>query len=272
MGADLHSHTTVSDGVLSPEELVAMAVRRGVRVLAITDHDAIDAIEPARAAAPPGLEVIAGAELSCRVDGREAHILAYGFDPGDAALRDALARFAEQRRERAREMVERLRAKGVPIEFGDVAEASGHGTIARPHVARALLSRGVVESIDEAFARFLGRGRPAYVEKPRLDPSEACELVRGAGGVAGLAHPGTFRRDDLIPLLVEAGLEALEVRHTQHSAAATRHYEAMARTHGLLPTGGSDYHGTPGHDGRLGSPEVPEEWAAALIARTRARR
>ncbi len=272
MAVDLHSHTTVSDGVLTPEELVEMAVDRGLSALAITDHDAVGAIAPARAAAPPGLEVIAGTELSCSVDGREAHILAYGFDPEDAAFRAALETFGQQREARAREMVERLRATGIEIEFEDVQRASGHGTIARPHVARALLARGVVQSIDEAFGRFLGRDRPAYVEKPRLDPRDACELVKRAGGVPGLAHPGTFRRDDLIPVLVEAGLEALEVRHTEHSAAGSRHYEAMARTLGLLPTGGSDFHGTPGHRSRLGTPEIPDEWAAALVARTRTRR
>lgn len=272
MAVDLHMHTTVSDGVLSPEALVGKAAAVGLSTIAITDHDAVDAVGPARAAAPEGLAVIAGAELSCSVDGREAHVLAYGVDPDDPGLEAALARFADQREARAREMVERLREKGIEIDFADVEAASGSGTIARPHVARALLDRGAVGSIDEAFARFLGRSRPAFVDKPRLDPREACEIVRAAGGVAGLAHPGTFRRDDLIPALVEAGLEALEVRHTEHSAAATRHYEALARSLDLLPTGGSDFHGTPGHRSRLGAPRVPDAWAEALVARTGARR
>lgn len=272
MAVDLHMHTTVSDGVLSPEELVERAVAAGLSAIAVTDHDAVDAVAPARAAAPPGLEVIAGAELSCRIDGREAHVLAYGVDPDDPDLRESLARFAAQRADRARAMVERLRDKGIEIDFADVEAASGSGTIARPHVARALVERGQVASIDEAFARFLGRGRPAFVDKPRLDPREACALIRAAGGVAGLAHPGTFRRDDLIPALVEAGLEALETRHTEHSAAATRHYEAMARSLDLLPTGGSDFHGTKGHRSRLGAPEVPDAWAEALVARARTRR
>ncbi|MBW3660367.1 MAG: PHP domain-containing protein [Gemmatimonadetes bacterium] len=271
MAVDLHSHTVVSDGALTPRELVELAAERGLTALAVTDHDAIDGVAPARAAAPPGLEVIVGVELSCRIDEREAHILAYGVDPEDAALRAALATFAAQREARAREMVERLRGLGIEIEFEDVQRASGAGTIARPHVAQALVGRRVVETVDQAFRRFLGRHAPAYVEKPRLDPREACELVVAADGVPGLAHPGTFRRDDLIPALVEAGLEALEVRHTEHSQAATRHYEAMARRLDLLPTGGSDFHGTPGHRSRLGTPEVPDAWAAALVARSRAR-
>ncbi|MDX1623768.1 MAG: PHP domain-containing protein [Gemmatimonadota bacterium] len=267
MSVDLHAHTTISDGALSPEELVRRAAERGLSAIAVTDHDAIDGVAPARAAAPPGLEVMAGTELSCRIDGREAHILGYRIDPGDGPLRDALARFARDRDHRAREMVERLNELGVEVDFADVERASGEGTIARPHVARALIDRGHVDTYDEAFDRFLGRDRPAFVDKPRLDPSEACALIRGAGGIASLAHPGSFRRDDLIPALVEAGLEALEVRHTSHSAAQARHYERMARTMDLLPTGGSDFHGTPGHRARLGTPEVPESWARALVAR-----
>lgn len=272
MAVDLHTHTTVSDGVLTPGELVARAAAAGLTALAITDHDAVDAIGPARASAPAGLEVIAGVELSCRIDGREAHLLGYGLDPDDAGLRAALTRFAADRADRAREIVRRLNARGVELDFEEVERVSGEGTIARPHVARALVERGHVASISEAFDRWLGQGAPAFVEKPRLEPREACEIVVGAGGVPGLAHPGTFRRDDLIPVLAEAGLEALEVRHTEHSAAATRHYERLAVDLDLLPTGGSDFHGTPGHRSRLGRPEVPDAWAQALVARSRGRR
>ncbi|HUP19850.1 MAG TPA: PHP domain-containing protein [Gemmatimonadota bacterium] len=267
MAVDLHSHTTVSDGLLSPEELVARAVEAGLATLAITDHDAVDALAPARAAAPPGLEILAGVELSCRVGEREAHILGYGVDPDDPDLRASLARYARAREERARGMVERLVELGAPIEFAAVERLSGGGTIARPHVAAARVAAGHVATVDEAFKRWIGRHGPAFVDKPRVSPAEACELVRAAGGVAGLAHPGTFRRDDLIPILVEAGMEALEVRHTEHSAAVARHYEAMAVRMGLLPTGGSDFHGSPGHRSRLGIPAVPDAWVEALVAR-----
>jgi hypothetical protein len=201
------------------------------------------------------------------VGGREAHILGYGVDPGNPDLRAALARYARAREERARGMVERLGKLGAPIDFAAVERKSGGGTIARPHVAAALVEAGHVATVNEAFQRWIGRHAPAFVDKPRVDPAEACELVRAAGGVAGLAHPGTFRRDDLIPVLVEAGMEALEARHTEHSAAVARHYEAMATTLGLVPTGGSDFHGTPGHRSRLGTPEVPDDWVAALVAR-----
>lgn len=271
MSVDLHTHTTVSDGALAPAELVNRAARRGLAALAITDHDAIDAIEEAVAAAPPSLRIIAGAELTCRIDGCEAHILAYGIDPADRSFRTILQDLAAERVERARSIVRRINALGIEIEFAEVERVAGQGTIARPHVALALMERGHVSSLNEAFTRFLGRHAPAFVEKRAPPPAEAFRQIRSAGGVPVLAHPGTFRRDDLIPPLVEAGLEGLEVRHSQHSAAQCEHYEAMARTFGLLPSGGSDFHGTPGHRSRLGFPEVPDAWAAALVDRSGSR-
>jgi hypothetical protein len=267
VSVDLHTHTTVSDGSLSPTELVQQAFSRGLSMLSITDHDAIDALEEARRAAPAGLEILAGAELTVHVADREAHILAYGVDARDPAFRAALGDLARRRVERARAIVARLVDLGVEIEFEDVQAASGEGTIARPHIARALVDRGYVSSLDEAFRRWLGRHAPAFVAKDALSPRAAFDLIKAAGGVASLAHPGTFRRDDLIPVLVEAGLEALEVRHTEHSAARARHYEALAQDLDLLPTGGSDFHGTPGHRSRLGTPPIPDAWGAALVAR-----
>lgn len=257
----------MSDGVLTPAELVDRALEREIDILAITDHDAIDAIDEAREAAPPEMTILAGAELTCHVGGREAHILAYVPERERGEFRGVLERFRSGRETRAREMVERLNAEGIEIDFADVERASGSGTIARPHVARALLDRGVVGSIDEAFRRFIGRGRPAFVAKPTLEPERAFEIVHAAGGVAGLAHPGTFRRDDLIPVLVEAGMDALEARHTEHGPAKSLHYEKMANRLGLLPTGGSDFHGTKGHRSRLGRPLVPRSWALDLVAR-----
>jgi predicted metal-dependent phosphoesterase TrpH len=267
VAVDLHSHTSVSDGALSPVELVRLASSRGLSMLSITDHDAIDGVETARRAAPAELEILAGAELTVHVANREAHILAYGIDPQDPSFRAALGDLARRRVERARAIVEKLVALGIEIEFEDVQEISGEGTIARPHVARALVDRGHAGSLDEAFRRWLGRHGPAFVPKEALSPRDAFDLIKAAGGIPALAHPGTFRRDDLIPVLVEAGLEGLEVRHTEHSAARARHYEALARDLDLLPTGGSDFHGTPGHRSRLGIPSVPDAWGAALVAR-----
>jgi hypothetical protein len=264
---DLHSHTTISDGALSPSELVRLASSRGISMLSITDHDSIDALEEADRAAPPGLEILPGAELTVHVADREAHILAYGLDIHDPTLRGALADLAARRVERAREIVRRLVDLGLEIEFADVQTASGQGTIARPHIARVLVDRGHASSLDDAFRRWLGRHGPAFVPKEALAPRDAFDLIKDSGGVGSLAHPGTFRRDDLIPLLVEAGLEALEVRHTEHSAARARHYESLAKDLDLLPTGGSDFHGTIGHRSRLGVPSVPDAWAEALVAR-----
>lgn len=267
MPVDLHSHTTVSDGALTPSELTRLATSRGLSMLAITDHDAIDALDEARRSAPPDLEILSGAELTVHVADREAHVLAYGIDAKHPTLQAALRDLASKREARAREIVARLVALGIEIEFGDVQVASGAGTIARPHVARALVERGHAGSVDEAFRRWLGRHAPAFVPKDALSPRAAFDLIKEVGGIGSLAHPGTFRRDDLIPVLVEAGMEALEVRHTEHSAARSRHYESMARDLDLLPTGGSDFHGTPGHRSRLGRPVVPDEWGAALVAR-----
>jgi len=217
------------------------------------------------------MTILTGAELTCHVEGREAHILAYGVDPHRGGFRDALERFRAGREARAREIVDRLHGEGVDIDFADVERVSGSGTIARPHVARVLVDRGVVGSIDEAFRRYLGRGRVGFVAKPALAPDRAFEIVHAAGGVAGIAHPGTFRRDDLIPLLTEAGMDTLEARHTEHGRAGIRHYERMADQLGLMPTGGSDFHGTKGHRSRLGLPVVPRQWALDLVARLEAR-
>jgi predicted metal-dependent phosphoesterase TrpH len=265
--ADLHTHTTASDGALAPSELVRRAAARGIRFLAVTDHDSVSGVPEALATAPPGMTVIPGAELTCHVAGREAHVLAYGIDVDDSEFGALLGDLAFQREVRARRMVERLMALGVEVEYEDVERIAGGATLTRPHVARALVERGHVRSLDEAFARYIGRSGPAHVAKPHREPRPTFEAVRRAGGVPVLAHPGTFRRDDLIPALVEDGLEGLEVRHTEHSAAATRHYETLARDLGLLPTGGSDFHGSPGHRSRIGRPRVPQEWALNLVDR-----
>lgn len=267
MSADLHTHTNASDGALPPADLVAMAAGRGIRFLAVTDHDTVAAVERAVAAAPEGMTVIPGVELTCHAGTREAHILAYGVDLEDCVFRRELEVLAEQRHDRARRMVARLNRLGVEVELADVERIAAGATITRPHVAMALLERGHVGRLDEAFTRFIGQSGPAFVAKPLRDPGSTFHAVRRAGGIPVLAHPGTFRRDDLIAGFAEAGLAGLEVRHTEHSSAASRHYEAMAKDLGLLPTGGSDFHGTPGHRGRIGLPRVPVEWAERLVDR-----
>ena len=267
MTADLHTHTNASDGALPPAGLVARAAGRGIRFLSVTDHDTVAAVAEAMAAAPEGLTVIPGVELTCHAGNREAHILGYGVDLEDRAFRRELEELAGQRRHRARRMVELLNRLGIEVELADVERIAAGATITRPHVAMALLERGHVASLEEAFARFIGQSGPAFVAKPLRAPARTFDAVRRAGGVPVLAHPGTFRRDELIAGFAEEGLVGLEVRHSEHSAAAARHYEAMARDLGLLPTGGSDFHGTPGHRSRIGVPRVPAEWAERLVDR-----
>ncbi len=267
MSVDLHTHTSASDGALPAADLVALAFGRGIRFLAVTDHDTVAGVEKAMAMTPDEMTIIPGVELSCHTGNREAHILAYGVDLKDPVFRSELEVLAEMRHDRAREMVARLNRLGIDVELADVERIAGGATITRPHVALALIGRGHVSTLDEAFSRFIGSSRPAFVAKPVRDPGQTFRAVRRAGGVPVLAHPGTFRRDDLIPGLVEEGLLGLEVRHTEHSAAETRHYEALAGDLGLLRTGGSDFHGTPGHRSRIGIPRVPSEWAEKLVDR-----
>ena len=199
---DLHTHSTASDGLLTPAQLVALAVERGLRVLALTDHDTVAGVaEAAAAAATSGLRFIPGVELSTHVDAGEVHMLGYFIDPADPALLDALAQFRDARAGRADAMVTRLTAAGAPITVARVLEFAAGGSIGRPHVARALVEAGHASSINDAFDRWLVRGRPGYVERFKLTPPDAVRLIRAAKGVPVLAHPHSA--DNLATLLPE---------------------------------------------------------------------
>jgi hypothetical protein len=253
---DLHAHTLYSDGLLTPEAVVAHALERSLAALAITDHDSVEAVEPARLAAGSALELVPGIEVSSSLDGMDLHILGYYLDPGDAELRGALARFRDERLHRAQSMVERLDALGAPVDFDEVVELAGPGVVGRPHVAEALLRAGHVETVDEAFRRFLGARGAAFVPRPAFHPERAIALIHAAGGVSVLAHPGSSVSDLVIEQLATAGLRGIEVWHPQHGAAAVRRFHALARRLGLLETGGSDYHGWP-RGAELGELPVP---------------
>jgi hypothetical protein len=273
---DLHLHTTESDGALRPPELVSAAAAAGIQVIAITDHDSVDGVSDAeRAAAGLAMEIIPGIELSSSRNGEEIHLLGYFLDIHDLHLRAALGRLQEERREQARAMVERLRELGCPLDWARVsAVARGH-SIGRPHIAKALLERGYVASVDEAFSRFLRRGGPAYVEGRKLPPQDAVSIIRGAGGVASLAHPIIVGADDyrldldrLIPELAEAGLGGLEAYYKGYTSEIRAILLEAAARYGLVPTGGSDFHGggvVP--DAELGAVEVPPETVERLRAR-----
>ena len=267
---DLHCHTTASDGGLSAKELVAKAADLGIEVLAITDHDTTEGVPAALSEAQRrGVVVVPGVEISAVSGREEIHLLGYFVDPDKAELQALLSRAREARRARARKMLDRLAELGLPVEWDRLVEVSGGGgSIGRPHVATTLLEAGHVSSYDEAFDLWIGRGGPAYVERYKVLPEEAIGLLKRGGGLPVLAHPYIYSRSGerrlglelgyWLPRLRDAGLEGIEVYYPNYPRDARRHLLALAVQHGLLPTGGSDFHG--GMLGnRLGSVAVP--WA-----------
>lgn len=260
---DLHAHTHFSDGDLSPEELVALARARGLEALAITDHDTLDGIAPARIAAAADLELVPGIEISTSNGTMELHVLGYFVDAGARPLRARLEAFRLERVARLRAIADRLASLGAPVDVEAVLAGAGPGVVGRPHLAASLVAGGHVVGIDEAFRRYLGRGAPAFVPRPAFRPEEAIELIRGAGGLSVLAHPGAALPDAVIEGLVEAGLGGIEVWHPQHGPMAVRRHRALAQRLGIVATGGSDFHGRS-RSADLGSLRIPVGVVAAL--------
>jgi 3',5'-nucleoside bisphosphate phosphatase len=267
---DLHSHSTASDGQFSAAEVAEQAAEAGVSVWALTDHDSVAQLEAGAAAASRlGLRFVPGVELSVQLDAREIHVLGHFVDARSAALRSFEDLLAEKRRVRMGEIIQKLAALGVALTPDEIERFSGGKTLGRPHVARAMVERGVVSTVKEAFDRYLGDGRPAYVGRYRLRAREAIDLVRGASGVATLAHPGVNRieRGDLARL-AEWGLAGVEAYHPDHVPSQREKYLGVARELALVPTAGSDYHGEAVAPGRkLGMVSMTEDELAALEAR-----
>jgi predicted metal-dependent phosphoesterase TrpH len=259
---DLHAHTIFSDGLLEPEALVARARDKGLVALAITDHDSIEALPRALAGAQASLEVVPGIELSTSLEGADLHVLGYYLNPENAALRQRLERFKEERRARVEAIADRLASLGAPIDVARVFELAGPGVVGRPHVAQVLVESGHVTGQDEAFKRFLGLGGPAFVPRPSFTPFEAIELIHAADGVSVLAHPGGLP-DAWIERLAAAGLRGIEVWHPHHGAATVRRHRALARRLHLLETGGSDFHGER-RSADLGEIQVPASVLATI--------
>lgn len=264
---DLHTHTTCSDGTLSPSALVRMAREVGLQTLAITDHDSVDAIAAAAAESKSqGIELVPGVELSSEMEGRELHLLGYFVDAKDAAFVARLAELAGLRESRIRRIVERLSDLGIDLEFRRVRELAGNGSIGRPHVARALIERKDVATVSEAFDRYLSRSGAAFVPRAKFAPEDAVALVLQAGGVPVLAHPlTTGDPEGVVQWLLPAGLRGIEVYYSEYDLATRNALREVADRHGLIPTGGSDFHGPnfrPGRD--LGGPIVPPDAVARL--------
>ena len=265
MYADLHLHTNFSDGTYTPEELAGHAARCKFKAVALTDHDTMEGCpRMAAACAERGVEFIPATELTAEHDGHELHMLGYFLDPENASLRDELAKFQKVRQQRIHEMVERLNKLGVPLKVEAVFALANCASPGRPHVARTLVQGGWCSSLDEAFERFLRKGKPAWVPKFKISASDAINLIHHAGGLAVMAHPGLNHNDDLIPGLVESGMDGIECFHTKHSTTMTQRYLEMADKFHLLVTGGSDCHGMNKGKPLIGSIKIPYDCVERL--------
>jgi predicted metal-dependent phosphoesterase TrpH len=248
---DLHTHTTASDGLCAPAELVSRAAAAGVTVLAVTDHDTVAGVEPARAACVEGgTTLVPGIEITALVDDLDVHILGYFIDISAAALSSLLRDQRKSRFQRITAVVERLAEHGIRLDAAAIlrpaVEDPGKSP-GRPWIARALVAAGHVRSSEEAFDRWLGEGCPAFVPRAGLGPAAVIDCIHRAGGIASLAHPGLLGHDEWIPGLVADGLDAVEAYHSEHDAEATARYLNVAAMFGLAVSGGSDYHGDRVH-------------------------
>jgi 3',5'-nucleoside bisphosphate phosphatase len=247
---DLHIHTRMSDGTLSPEEVVSQASQRGLRAIAVTDHDTVSGVIPAQAEAKRlGIEVISGVEISAQWPSGILHILGYFLRPDDVGLADSLDYLRKMRQERVPKIVSKLRSLNVFITVEEVARAAMGGVPGRPHIAAIMVEKGHVRRIQDAFDRYLRKGAPAYVVKVKLSTEVAIRLIRQAGGVPVLAHPHSLgendadRLDGIIKSLVDQGLEGIEAYYPQHAPRQTRMFLDAATRYGLVATGGTDFHG-----------------------------
>ena len=264
--ADLHLHTYYSDGTESPRRVVEMAKQAGLSAIAITDHDILAGLpEAAEAAAEHGIELIPGLEMSSSEAGHEVHMLGFYVDITHAPFQQTLAEQRERRIRRAHKMVEKLRALGMNVTAEDVfSSAKEQGAVGRPHVAQALLNRGYVSTLKEAFDRFIGNNGPAFIPGSPTKTADAIRSIREAGGIPVLAHPIYLKDDTLIERFVQDGLVGLEVYHSSHTPEQIQRYEALADKLGLLRTGGTDYHGSAKEGVAIGLVSVPYELVEAL--------
>lgn len=255
MRIDLHMHSTFSDGLFSPTELVEKAVEKSLDAISLTDHDCVDGVGEAVAAGREyGVEVLSGVELSCEFRGRDLHILGYGVDPDHAGFQNMLERFRDTRERRGLQIIEKLNDLGIPIEANDVMVKSGKGALGRPHIAAVLAEKKFVSSPTEAFDKYIAEGGPAYVPKYKMDPKDAIGHIRRAGGLAFMAHPGIFLKDmDEMSALLAEGFDGVEVYHPKHDEKTVATLTSVAAANGLLISGGSDYHGFANRDLPIGS-------------------
>lgn len=257
---DLHTHSTASDGTLAPEGVIEAAKRCGLTALALTDHDTIDGVHVARSEGDRlGVRVIAGVELSAFQDEHEVHLLALHLTHLEA-LEKRLSELRASRYTRAQKIVEKLNSLGIPLTLDEVLQQANGGAVGRPHVARALIARGVVHDFRDAFVKYLGNAGSAFVAKEHFSIEDAIAIAHEAGALAIWAHPGDGGRRERLEPLIAAGLDGLEIKHPSHSSEDIKRLQALADFFNLVPSGGSDWHGAPDGSRRLGIMNIPAEW------------
>jgi predicted metal-dependent phosphoesterase TrpH len=268
---DLHLHTTYSDGAHTAEEVVALARRAGLSALSITDHDNVGAIDDALTAGRRwGVGIIPGVELSTTVDEQDIHILGYFVDHHHPTLQEFLALFRAERLKRAERIVEKLRRIQVPLDLESVLRQAGTGSVGRPHIANALLQTGHTDTYHEAFAKYIGDGKPAFEKKYRISPREAFEVIAEAGGLSFIAHPGNTVPEHVLLELIHEGVDGIEAIHPSHSPDRVHYYQSIANEYFLLVSGGSDFHGGNRNDrDAIGRFVVTDEHIAAMHRRLR---
>jgi predicted metal-dependent phosphoesterase TrpH len=269
---DLHAHSTASDGSRAPADVVAAAQAAGLAAIALTDHDTMAGVsEAVECGLALGVRVVPGVELSAMEGDREVHVLGLHIEHAEP-LNDTLTTLRDRRVVRAEEIVQKLNTLGVPITFDAVLAQAGSGAIGRPHIARVLISEGWARDSRDAFDRYLGAGKPAFVPKHRLTVGEAIDLIHTGGGLAVLAHPGSDGRRDAVERYAAIGLDGLEVKHPGHNSEDTSRLGALVDFFGLVPSGGSDWHGASEGPRTLGVMRIPGAWLDRQDARVAARR
>jgi predicted metal-dependent phosphoesterase TrpH len=262
---DLHVHTCFSDGTATPRELLDLARDNDLAALAVTDHDTLEGYRAVKQILSDGdPELISGVELSVTLDGDDLHLLAYLVEADDDNLSAALKRFQQHRIDRGRLMVDKLNSLGVNITYRDVEKQADGAVVGRPHVARAMYEKKTVERYEEAFERYIRTGGPAYVPKANFLPGDAIDLTHNAGGLAILAHPGVEAKDKYLEMLLDLGLDGLEVYHPAHSAPDIDRFKHLAEKYDLIPTGGSDFHGQSQRYDTIGTQKVPYKYLETL--------
>lgn len=255
---DLHLHSNHSDGLFTPEEIVTLAAKLDLRAISIVDHDDIGAIEAAiKRGQELNVEIIPGVELSTREENSEVHILGYFIDYRDTKILDYLDFFRQERYKRALKILEKLKRLGIALKVETVLQKAGPGSIGRPHIADAMLEEGYVYSFDEAFHKYIGDGRPAYVPKFKISPEKAIDLITSLGGLAFLAHPGIDLRNEEVLRLAKIGLDGIETVHPKHNLEKIRWLKQVSNQYELLESGGSDCHGNRKGQILMGNYSVP---------------